>query len=179
MKNSYEIRGDVTAIFLKRRDGSVLETLIDTDDLSRARDFPNTWCAQWNSHTCSFYVRGNMPRENGKQTAIYFHRWLMDAPKGLQVDHVDHDTLYNRRYNLRIVSCAENQQNRKGAARNNKSSGILGVSWHKQAKKWQAKIWFEGKQRYLGLFTGKHEAFLVAAEARSKLMPYSLEANIK
>ena len=30
MRNEYEIRGDVTAVFLKRKDGTRLEMVIDT-----------------------------------------------------------------------------------------------------------------------------------------------------
>lgn len=177
MKNSYETHGDVTTIFLKRKDGTIIETIIDTGDLPKVQEFPNSWCASWSTCTKSFYVYGSMPKENGKQSTLLLHRWLMNAPKGLQVDHINHDTLDNRRSNLRIVTHAQNRQNLKGAQRDNKSSGIRGVSWHKRNKKWQAKIKLKGKQQHLGYFDDVYEASLVAAEARARMMPYSQEAR--
>lgn len=33
MKNNYEVRGDVTAIYMKCPNGVILETLIETSDL--------------------------------------------------------------------------------------------------------------------------------------------------
>lgn len=178
LKNDYEIRGDVTAIFLKRRDGSVLETIIDTVDLSIAQEFPNSWYAHWDTNTQAFYVYGNMPKINGKRLTARLHRWIMDAPNGFDIDHVNHETLFNRRSNLRIVSRAENMQNRKGARRDNKS-GIRGVTWNKTGKKWEAKIQIKGRQYYLGLFDYKHEAERIVAEYRAKHMPYSQEAMMK
>lgn len=39
MKNDFEIRGDVTAIFLRRKDGNPMETIISTSDLPKAQEF--------------------------------------------------------------------------------------------------------------------------------------------
>ncbi|MFM1655544.1 hypothetical protein ACI7RC_26120 [Brevibacillus sp. B_LB10_24] len=45
MKNDYEIREGVTAIFLKRKDGTVIETIIDTSDLPKAQEIEGAWYA--------------------------------------------------------------------------------------------------------------------------------------
>ena len=39
------------------------------------------------------------------------HRFLLDAPSDMEVDHIDRDGLNNRRVNLRLVTRAENAQN--------------------------------------------------------------------
>lgn len=180
MKNNYDVRGDTTAIFLRRKDGTILETLIDTVDLPRVQEFPNSWCAYWNSHTRSFYVIGNMPRENGKHSTVLLHRYITEAPNGLDIDHINHKTLDNRcSSNLRIVNRAQNRQNLKGAYRNNESSGIRGVSWYKQANKWRAQIKLGGRVYHLGYFDDVHEAGRVATEARAKMMPFSKEAMMQ
>ena len=76
-------------------------------------------------------------------------------PKG-QVDHIDGDKLNNRISNLRDVDGFVNQQNRKGGNKN-ASSKYLGVSFHKQSKKWLAQIWFR-KHKYIGLYDTEEEA---------------------
>jgi hypothetical protein len=86
----------------------------------------------------------------------YLHRRVMDAPEGVQVDHIDGDPLNCTRANLRLCTHAGNQHNR-GKYKNN-SSGRKGVSWHRQTGKWQAKICLNYKTIYLGLFTCIEEA---------------------
>lgn len=55
MKNDFEIRGPITAIFLDRRDGSRLETLISTIDLPKLQAVNVKWVAAWRKNTQSFY----------------------------------------------------------------------------------------------------------------------------
>jgi hypothetical protein len=173
MKNAYEIRGDITAIFLNSPKYGLMETLIDTEDLGKAIAFPNTWGARWDKKTKSFYCRGS-EFINGKQKTIYLHRWLTECPKHMHVDHYDNNSLNNqRKANLRILTCAENQQNRKGATRHNKSSGIRGVKLDKRTNKWIARIGLNGKRKHIGCFVSVIEAEKAVMEARSELMPYS------
>ncbi|GMA55457.1 hypothetical protein GCM10025857_68140 [Alicyclobacillus contaminans] len=58
MKNEFEIRGDVTAIFVKAKGGKMLETLIDTSDLPIADSMPNSWYAHADSSQHRYYVEG-------------------------------------------------------------------------------------------------------------------------
>lgn len=53
------------------------------------------------------YVAGQM---NGKR--CYLHRIVIEAPDGEHVDHIDGDSLNNRRANLRLVTHAENMKYR-------------------------------------------------------------------
>ncbi len=46
---------------------------------------------------------------------VSLHRFLMNPPNGMEVDHINRDTLDNRRSNLRIVTHAENMKNGKFA----------------------------------------------------------------
>jgi hypothetical protein len=174
MKNDYEIRGNITAIFLRKKDGTVFETLIDTNDLTKVKEFPYTWFVCWNKTTKSFYARGNSPRVNGKSSSVFIHRWILNVSKGLVADHINHDTLNNTRANLRVLTQSENLQNYKGAY-NDSKTGIRGVSWHKEHKKYRAILNIDKKQIHLGYYQTIEEAERVVINARKELMPFSKE----
>lgn len=85
----------------------------------------------------------------------YAHRlaWMFmngPIPAGMEVDHINGDTLDNRIANLRLASHAQNGHN-TGLRRNNKS-GVKGVSWVASRQKWVATITENGKMRSLGRF---------------------------
>ena len=185
MKNDYEIRGDVTVIFLDRKDGSRLECLIDTVDLERAQEFPWKWSAHWDRHTLSFYAEGkssarkrNKDGAEGKREYFSLHRWICNPPEGHEVDHIFHDTLDNRRsVNLRVIPKGFNQQNYYGARRDS-GSGVRGVAWNKDSQRWIARFRINGKMHHIGSFVDKDEAERAVISARAKYMPYSLDADI-
>jgi len=52
-------------------------------------------------------------RRGGKNGTLYMHRVVIGETGGLPVDHINHDSLDNRRANLRAVTVAENTANRK------------------------------------------------------------------
>ena len=93
----------------------------------------------------------------GNHSGNYFHmsRQIMNCPKSMVVDHINRDTLDNRKCNLRIVNRSQNLIN-SGYRKN--LSGFKGVTWHNQNKKWQAKIIVKGKQIYFGLYDDKIKA---------------------
>lgn len=100
---------------------------------------------------------------DGKSQTISMHRLIIDAPNGMQVDHIDRVGINNVRSNLRLATASENQRN-KGKYSNNKS-GYKGVSFHNQSGKWQAQIRANGKINSLGLFLSPEQASLAYAEA--------------
>jgi hypothetical protein len=72
----------------------------------------------------------------------------------LVVNHKDFNKQNNHVDNLEIVTQRENA-NKKHI---NSSSRFVGVSWHKENKKWQVSIWINGKLKYIGSFTSELEA---------------------
>ena len=90
-------------------------------------------------------------RINGKVKTFSIHREVLKAPKGLQVDHINHNGLDNRKENLRLATNTEN-------ARNKKSTGHKGVCWNKSAKMYQAKITINYKSIHLGCFESVSDA---------------------
>lgn len=160
MKNIYEVYGDKTIIYMNRKDGTIIETVIDTYTLSKANEFAGKWYPHWNPHTNSFYVYGMKKQITGeKRNAERLHRWLLDNPENLVVDHINHDSLDNRISNLRAVTNAENIRNRKSLQSNNKS-GVNGVYWYKSRNKWHASFRFNNQRIFVGYYATKEEAEL-------------------
>jgi hypothetical protein len=173
MKNDYEIRGDITAIFIKRKDGTIIETIIDTNDLKLMEHFKNTWRAGSNCNTDDLYAVSSIQR-NLKIKAVLLHRFLLDDPEGLVIDHINHNTLDNRRCNLRAITNGQNQQNRKGPQINN-NTGVRGLYWNKSAKSYHARVKINGKYKSIGYFKNIKDAEKALIEARKKYLPYSNE----
>lgn len=88
---------------------------------------------------------------------LYHHGYMP-----IQVDHIDGNRINNKIENLRDATSSQNNQNRKATS----SSGIKGVVWHKQSKKWVASICVNRKSVHLGSFLSIEEAALVANRAR-------------
>lgn len=92
---------------------------------------------------------------SGKQRWFRVHRIIWEMFNGLlaegeQIDHINHNKKDNRLCNLRKVSQVENHRNQPMISTN--KSGVTGVMWHKQRRKWCAFIVLMGKRKHLGLF---------------------------
>lgn len=170
MKNRYELRGDVTAIYIPLN-GEFIETLIDTEDLPKVRVYPNTWFM--NSKKL-MYVRG-ITTKNFKRTTVLIHRLILDNPEGIEIDHINRDPLDNRKCNLRVATRTQNVQNRL-VMKSNKL-GVKGVRWKEQNQKYEARITVNKKPMYLGLYERLEDATEAARVARSLYMPFSPEAT--
>jgi hypothetical protein len=119
---------------------------------------------------------GNLSNNGYLQMCIdyqrqYAHRmvWLYVhgvLPSGA-IDHIDGDRTNNRISNLRDVSVSLNNQNKRQARSDNKSSGVLGVSKAPKysRKPWLAKIQISGRTQHLGTFETveqAHAAYIAA-----------------
>jgi len=84
------------------------------------------------------------------------HREVLGLKKGdgLHGDHINGDTLDNRRINLRVVTNLQNSYNQK-IAKNN-TTGFKGVVRRRNG--WECYIQAEGKKKYLGFSPTKEGA---------------------
>lgn len=130
------VKGDVAEIELTR--GYV--ALIDAADVSLVQGR-------------SWFASGAEPkiypatRENG--VPLTLHRFLMNQPEGLHVDHINGNGLDNRRCNLRLATA---QQNMANARRKVGRAGFHGVAPTKTGK------FFATIQINLGTFDTAEEA---------------------
>lgn len=101
----------------------------------------------------------------------YMHRSIMGATEpSVVVDHINGDTLDNRRSNLQVVTQKQNTENRR------RRSG-RGVSFYKPTGKWRAYLTDYYQQMHLGYFNTKEEAENAAAEGRRTLFTNSKEST--
>lgn len=130
-------------------------TVVDAGDYDWLTQWK--WFAQWNAKAKRFYVLRNLlPDSSGKAGAISMHRQILNAAKGVLVDHRDMDTLNNRRSNLRIATRLQNIHNRSAQANNR--SGLKGVQLRADSGKWRARINVNGRVTSLGEFDNASDA---------------------
>jgi len=120
--------------------------IVDDEDFN----FINQW--HWNARQ----INGHWYAKRGEAgKTIFMHRIIMNAPKGLEVDHIDGDGLNNLRENLRVCTHAENLRNQR-LPRHNKS-GYKGVLPYINGKV-RALIQLNGEKIFLGIFDNAEEA---------------------
>lgn len=101
---------------------------------------------------------------DGKSKCVMLHRFILAPAAGADVDHINGDTLDNRRSNLREATRSENLRN--GRAK----SGYKGVSRLKfeTPRPWQARIYVDGRNHHLGTFATQEEAALAYNQAAAE-----------
>lgn len=135
------------------------------------------WSALWSAKTKSYSVVRN-EWDNGTIVArIIMARAIVGATGPELVDHRNHDTLDNRRHNLRIATYTQNNCN-KGKENRPARSRYKGVSWHAQSKKWRARVVVNGKEHSLGLFHTEEEAAIARDEKAIELHGEFVYVNI-
>lgn len=95
----------------------------------------------------------------GSDKVLFIHRLVVNCPEGLRVDHINGDTLDNRKCNLRICDANQNIRNRKKPKHN--TSGFKGVVKIKNYNKWSSQISYKGEHKYLGYYNSKEQAAMV------------------
>lgn len=117
-------------------------------------DWDKVSAMKWHCHIKSntIYAMRTEFRECGKKYHLMMHRFIINAPDGVNVDHINRNGLDNRKSNLRLCNPHQNMGNRKGLS--NSSSIYKGVHYKKRDKCWYAKI----KREYIGCFRNEIEA---------------------
>lgn len=139
--------------------------LIDDEDHTLIASY--TWWYHTNGYAYT------TKRIDGKNKNTMMHHMIMPH-EGLSIDHINGDTLDNRRSNLRRVTHAQNLQNRHGATRVSLSR-VRNVYFHPKKRKYQVKLQLGNRQKSFGYYWTIEEAAAAAIEARRKHMPYASE----
>lgn len=98
---------------------------------------------------------------------IKMHRDIVKPPAGFYVDHKNHNTLDNRKSNLRICTPAQNLFNQIPSEKG--TSRYKGVHWSGDKKRWAAVIGFKKKQIFIGYFDYELDAAIAYDDRASEL----------
>lgn len=149
------------AAFTVKHKGEILTVIVDADVLDRIKLFK--WCIS----ACAgkkYAVRSASIKNNALKKTIYLHREITEAVlREQKVDHINGDTLDNRKENLRVTSNVVNVLNRTVLNSNN-TSGVRGVAWSKQQNQWRARVKIRNSCLHLGYFKHKQDANRVIRE---------------
>lgn len=135
-RNEIHIVDEVSYIYLYDKKCNRIGTgICDTEDLKYV------WYIKWRLSSSGYMM--NTPRSGSN---IHFSRIVLHTDQF--VDHINHNTLDNRKQNLRIVTKSQNQMN----------SNYKGVD-HKKNGRWGARIKINGKAINLGEYVFEEEAY--------------------
>ena len=140
--NEIVINKDYAEIILyDRKCNEVNRSKIDLDDIDKIKNI------KWGLNNEGYC-------KNNKIGML--HRFIMNCPDDMVVDHINHDRLDNRKCNLRI--CTKQQNNLNINVRSNNTSGVTGVAWNNKCNKWRAYIFLNRKQLESKLFNNFDDA---------------------
>lgn len=135
-RNEYHINGDITYIDLYNKECEVIaQAIIDTEDLQKVK------YVKWKLSNSGYVM-------NTPKTGSNLHMSRIILGVNTFVDHINHNTLDNRKKNLRIITKSQNQMN----------SNRKGVYLQKNGK-FLAQIKINQKIIYLGVYVFEEEAY--------------------
>lgn len=119
------------------------------------RDWPRVRLISWSDNGLG-YVRGRWKLSAaGTGKTVFLHRFIMAAPKGHVVDHIDGNPLNNTRENLQVTTYSRNVMRSRGG----------GVTFDASLQKWRVRKRVDGRMVSFGLFNTKEEADQMLAAA--------------
>jgi len=153
-----------------------LSTFVDDEDYRTFDLGSYNWSPQISRHS-TVYVKAH---KNNK--TILLHRLilgLLDSPRFILVDHIDHNGLNNCKDNLRVTDNSGNNANSRKRL-SETSSLYKGVTRHSnnKSKPWETRITLSGKRKYLGYYRTQEEAATAYNKAAIELFGTMAFLNI-
>jgi len=153
---------------------------------SRPRSTPEErfWSKVDKSEGCWEWTSTKLTGERGGYGRFWFdgaqrlsHRFSYELvvgpiPDGMSIDHACHNRGCVRPDHLRPATHKQNVEN-LAAGRKNNASGVRGVSWARNERKWRAEVRHDRRAYYLGYFTNLAEAEAVVIAKRNELFTHN------
>ena len=120
--------------------------IVDDDDFDKLNRY------KWQCNYYGYAKRGIWDRGTNNNKQVLMHREIMGVldRKDIEIDHINKNTLDNRKCNLRFCSHQENIMGKSGHYKNNKSSRYKGVYYRKDRRVWIVEIKYNYKKVYVG-----------------------------
>jgi hypothetical protein len=110
----------------------------------------------------------NLPYSAHRLAWLYMNK---ESPP-FSIDHINRVRNDNRKVNLRLATKTQNAQNRSLAQAN--TSGVKGVHWAADRRRWAAKIVLKGKVVHLGYARIFEDAVAMRKEGEAKYNFFSM-----
>ena len=129
-------------------------TIVDDEDYERLMEHSWAWVPSSESRTGKGYAVRKGNKKRGEPRTIQMHREILHAPKGTTIDHINCNSLDNRKENLRYATLQKNSFNRKKAIMPCTSvyKGVFQRKKHVPYGIWTARIRFNGRRIELGKY---------------------------
>ena len=152
--NKYDLTGEYGIGFAYNTNN---EFYFDIEDYDKIKDF--CWI-EIEDNVSGYHSIEARNSENGKRIK------LTNVIGCKSFDHKNRNPLDNRKINLRKATHTQNMQN--CSLRRNNSSGVTGVSWHKQTQKWRSRIVVNGTELSLGFYDNLEDAIKARLRGEKK-----------
>ena len=151
--NKYDLSGDYGIGYTYNTSNEGINYFyFDLEDYDKIKNY------SWHFHnkkTSKYsYIEARSYSINKKSTHIRLHRFIMNCPDNMIVDHINHKTYDNRKQNLRIVTSIKNIWNHTPKTK----YGVSGITYKEKRKIYEVCIGVNYKKIYLGLFKTIEEA---------------------
>jgi len=132
------------------------KTIVDAEDYAKLSGY------KWHASPQGRYIyAASTTKIDGKRKNVRMHRVIMGVTdRKIYVDHINHDTLDNRKCNLRPCTPQQNVMNGSIKPKRNGTIKYKGIFEQKKNKRWVATIMVESKVIWLGAFDTQKEAAL-------------------
>jgi len=158
--------------------------LVDDEDFE--------WLNQWKWCVNKKTYAKRAIYKNGEIQILLMHRDIMNAQKGMQVDHIDHNCLNNQKSNLRLCNNSQNQMNCNTKGGKSKYKGVVlkiknrsqtlkngKIKTYYYSKPFYAQITVNSKKKFLGYFKTEMQAAIAYDEAAVKYFGEFANLNFK
>lgn len=144
-------------IFLIGEHGHDKFALVDDSDYENVCKY--RWHLNSGGYACRpTYISRKSKINPGKVGSISMHRQIIENKGGLIIDHINQNKLDNRRKNLRLCNYSQNFANRPKLVTN--TSGFKGVKFDRKLNKYVARISYNYKNYYIGVYVKGEDAAL-------------------
>jgi hypothetical protein len=127
--------------------------IVDVEDFERLNKY------KWHCTHCG-YAKTAVPNKSDKgprQIPVSMHKLICPAPDGMIIDHINRNSLDNRKANLRAATQKQNVWNRK-FKRTKGRTRYNGIRWDKNKEKWQVRLTINGRRESFGYYADEIEA---------------------